>query len=217
MNKHQTVDSASANGLKSPVFVIGSGGYGKVVIQMLRELRIPIGGIFDDDPHVQVPRDVDYLGPIAFVNKYEQPQTVIAIGDNILRRSISRSTRASWLTLIHPTSYVAPSAKLGRGVVICAHAVVSEDAVIGDHTIINTSASVDHDAVVGDFSHVACGVTLAGNVSIGSDALIGAGATILPAVKIGERTVLGAGSVATRDIPSDVVAYGVPAKCVRTS
>ncbi|WP_278103647.1 acyltransferase [Microbacterium proteolyticum] len=49
-------------------------------------------------------------------------------------------------------------------------------------------------------------------ISIGSEVFIGAGVTILPGVRIGDRVVVGAGSVVTRDIPSDTVAAGVPAR-----
>ena len=36
-----------------------------------------------------------------------------------------------------------------------------------------------------------------------------------PGVTIGDRTVIGAGSVVTKDVPSDVVAVGNPARILR--
>jgi maltose O-acetyltransferase len=48
-------------------------------------------------------------------------------------------------------------------------------------------------------------------ITIGEDCWIGAGVTICPGVTIGDRTVIAAGSVVTKDIPSDVLAAGVPA------
>ena len=44
---------------------------------------------------------------------------------------------------------------------------------------------------------------------------IGAGAVILPGVTIGDNSVIGAGAVVTRDIPANVVAFGVPCRVVR--
>jgi acetyltransferase-like isoleucine patch superfamily enzyme len=38
---------------------------------------------------------------------------------------------------------------------------------------------------------------------------------VLPFVRIGSRSVLGAGSVAVRDIPEGVVAFGSPARVQR--
>lgn len=52
-------------------------------------------------------------------------------------------------------------------------------------------------------------------VKIGDNVWIGAGTTILPGVEIGENTVIGSGSVVTKDIPNNVVAFGVPCKVIR--
>jgi maltose O-acetyltransferase len=48
-------------------------------------------------------------------------------------------------------------------------------------------------------------------VRIGDRVFIGAGTIVLPGVTIGENSIIGAGSVVTKDIPSNVVAYGNPA------
>ena len=52
-------------------------------------------------------------------------------------------------------------------------------------------------------------------VHIGKNCWIGAGALIMPGVTIGDDVVIGAGSVVTKDIPSGVLAYGVPCRVVR--
>ena len=52
-------------------------------------------------------------------------------------------------------------------------------------------------------------------IIIGDDVWIGGGAIVLAGVTIGDRSVIGAGSVVTKDVPSDVVVVGNPAKIVR--
>lgn len=52
-------------------------------------------------------------------------------------------------------------------------------------------------------------------VHIGRNCWIGAGALIMPGVTIGDNSVIGAGSVVTKDIPSNVVAYGNPCRVAR--
>lgn len=52
-------------------------------------------------------------------------------------------------------------------------------------------------------------------VTIGSNVWIGGGVSILPGVTIGDNTVIGAGSVVTKDIPSNVLAYGNPCRVIR--
>lgn len=53
-------------------------------------------------------------------------------------------------------------------------------------------------------------------VIIGEECWIGGRAVICPGVTIGDRVVIGAGAVVTRDIPSDTVAVGNPARVRRT-
>lgn len=52
-------------------------------------------------------------------------------------------------------------------------------------------------------------------VHIGENCWIGAGVLIMPGITIGDNVVIGAGSVVTKDIPSNVVAVGVPCKVLR--
>lgn len=61
----------------------------------------------------------------------------------------------------------------------------------------------------------ATGAEWAEPVTIGDDVWIGGGTTILPGVTIGDRVVIGAGSVVTKDIPSDSVAVGNPARVIK--
>ena len=52
-------------------------------------------------------------------------------------------------------------------------------------------------------------------VHIGRNCWIGAGVLIMPGVTIGDNVVIGAGSVVTKDIPSNVLAFGSPCRVQR--
>ena len=56
------------------------------------------------------------------------------------------------------------------------------------------------------------GYTKVANVTIGDNVFIGAGTIILPGVTIGNNVVIGAGSVVTKDVESNMVYVGNPAK-----
>lgn len=58
------------------------------------------------------------------------------------------------------------------------------------------------------------GYTKIGKVKIGDNVFVGANSTILPNVTIGNNTVIGANSVVTKDVPSNVVVAGNPAKII---
>jgi maltose O-acetyltransferase len=60
------------------------------------------------------------------------------------------------------------------------------------------------------------GIESASPVIIGDDCWIGGSAIIMPGITIGERCVIGSGAVVTKDIPSDVVVVGNPAKQIPT-
>ena len=52
-------------------------------------------------------------------------------------------------------------------------------------------------------------------VTIGNNVWIGGSVTILPGVSIGDNVTIGAGSVVVKDIPSNVLVVGNPAKIVK--
>ena len=51
-------------------------------------------------------------------------------------------------------------------------------------------------------------------ISIGDDCWIGGGVIISPGITVGNRCIVGAGAVVTKDIPSDTIVVGNPAKPV---
>lgn len=52
-------------------------------------------------------------------------------------------------------------------------------------------------------------------VTIGDDVWVGGGAIICPGVTIGDRSIIAAGAVVTRDVPSDVIVGGNPARIIK--
>ncbi len=59
------------------------------------------------------------------------------------------------------------------------------------------------------------GIEAAQPITIGNNVWLGGGVIVCPGVTIGDNSVIGAGSVVTKDIPSDVVAVGNPARVQR--
>ncbi len=81
------------------------------------------------------------------------------------------------------------------------HGVVIEDEVqIGSHCSIYSVSTIDNSF---------------GKIVLKNNCRIGSHSTILPGVSIGENSIIGAHSLVNKDIPDNVVAFGVPAKVVR--
>jgi len=53
-------------------------------------------------------------------------------------------------------------------------------------------------------------------ITIGNNVYIGNNVILLPGVTVGDNVIIGAGAVVSRDIPSNSVAVGVPARVIKT-
>ncbi len=53
-----------------------------------------------------------------------------------------------------------------------------------------------------------------GTIEIGDNVNIGWNTIIMPNVKIGSNVVVGAGAIVTKDIPSNSIAAGIPARVI---
>jgi sugar O-acyltransferase (sialic acid O-acetyltransferase NeuD family) len=201
------------------VYVIGAGGHAKVVIRALQDLGHKVTMVFDDDPrlHGGSLLGIPIVGPVERILEQPCRPTVIAIGNNVMRRRIAIRYNVPWLTVVHPLAMVDPSVRLGCGTVVLARAVIQIESYVGDHVIINHAATVDHDCVVEDYVHLAPGVHLAGNVTVEEAALLGIGSAAIPGMRIGAETTVGAGAAVIHHLPAHVVAVGVPAKIVKSS
>jgi len=89
---------------------------------------------------------------------------------------------------------------------------------MGDHVNVGRNAEfITHDGGVWvlrtqkDFEDV----DRFGKITIGNNVFIGDQSIILPGVTIGDNVIIGAGSVVSKDIPSDSVASGVPARVIK--
>ena len=77
---------------------------------------------------------------------------------------------------------------------------IEDEVQIGSHCSIYSISTIDNSS---------------GKVILKENCKIGSHTTILPGVTIGRNSIIGANSLVNKDIPSNVIAFGVPAKIVR--
>lgn len=129
-----------------------------------------------------------------------------------LAAELGRRFGLRYHTLVHPTAYVSPLARLGQGVFVGANSVIGPGACLGDHVFVNRGVTIGHDTHVGPFSRIQPGANLGGLSRIGGSVTIAIGATLLERLVIGNGAFVGAGAVVTGDVPDDVLVLGIPAK-----
>lgn len=204
-------------------YIFGAGAHGRVVADSLQSQSVDVTGFLDDDAslHGRVVAGLPILGGRNLLLDAPSPSenaVIVAVGNPVLRLELSRQFAACGcflLTVVHRQAILSPSARVGQGTSICAGAVVNPDAEVGSGVIVNTGATIDHDCVIGDGVHLSPGVHLAGRVRIGQLTFLGTGVCVAPRVEIGANTVVGAGAAVVHDIPSGVLAFGVPARVIR--
>ena len=144
-------------------------------------------------------------------------QIYICVKDNLLKRKLSAQLRKIFpiVSAIHPQSNISPTAVIGKGSIMNKSVVVEADARIGKECVLHAGTVIEHDCQIKSYCNLAPGVVLAGGVIIGGLTTIFSGTIVAPGVKIGKNSVIGAGSLVLQDIPSNVLAYGRPARVIK--
>ena len=214
-----------ADDRRKRVLILGAGGHGRVVLDILKQaVHDEVVGFLDNNADIHGRRvdGVPVLGAIAGLAAVAEQAgcegVVIAIGDNGVRRGLAQQVDEAGLDLvdaIHPSAALARNVTVGKNVVIAAGVVVCAHCQIGNSVILNTGCIVDYQTMIGEGSHICPGVRIAGRVKVEPGAFIGIGATIIPKVTVGCESIVGAGAVVIEDVPALATVVGVPARPVK--
>ncbi len=197
------------------IYLYGTGGHAKVIIEILEQQKKGILGLIDSHSALKSLLHYPVFQKIPGDALDNETRMVICIGNNIIRKKIAASVTIDFETAIHPSSNMSVRSSIGEGSVIMASVSINCDTVIGKHTILNTNCSVDHDCVISDFVHISPNAALAGNVEVGEGAHIGIGACVIQGIKIGKWATIGAGAVIIKDVPDHAVVVGNPGRIIK--
>jgi UDP-2-acetamido-3-amino-2,3-dideoxy-glucuronate N-acetyltransferase len=149
-------------------------------------------------------------------------------GAYIHERALVETDRIGAGTRIWAFAHVMVGATIGSDCNVCDHTYVEGDVIVGDRVTIKSGVylwdglRVEDDVFIGPQAtftndpfprskqEFECPVTV-----VRRGASIGAGAIILPGITIGARAMVGAGAVVTKDVPTDAVVVGNPARVIR--
>ncbi|MBN2383772.1 acetyltransferase [bacterium] len=209
------------------IIIVGSSGHAKVIVDIIeQEGCYRIAGFLEKEQS-KIIQSFGYqvLGQESnlpqLVQQYDLKGIIVAIGDNYIRSRVASQIETitpllPFITAIHPRASIARNVTIAAGSVIMAGVSINPDCSIGKHCILNTNSSLDHDSVMCDFSSLGPGVTTGGNCIIGNHSAIGIGAVLSHNISIGQHTLVGAGSTVIGNVGDYCVAFGSPAKPIRS-
>lgn len=209
------------------LFIYGAGGLGRGVMELAEIINSKnntweIKGFIDDNKMIK-DKIINGYKVYSFKdikNEYNSNNVEIsvAIGDPYIKKIIIEDIEklnCKFASLIHPNCYISKWNKIGKGVIIRDGCSISTNVMIHDYVIINMNCSIGHDVAINDYVTISPGSNISGNVNIGDTTYIGSGVNIRDELTIGDNTIIGIGSTVVKDIPSEVVAVGNPAKILK--
>ncbi|MEM3561005.1 MAG: acyltransferase, partial [Nitrososphaerota archaeon] len=119
-------------------------------------------------------------------------------------------------TLIRSNSEIGENSRIG------SYTILDGSVRIGKNTNIQSGVYLPHLSIVGNNVFIAPYVCVTNDkyppsgklkgVIICDNSIIGANSILISGIEIGENSVIAAGSIVTKNIPSNVVVSGIPAR-----
>jgi acetyltransferase EpsM len=162
--------------------IYGGGGHARVIGDAIKLSGDNLIAYFDDNKDLSSKHIIPVFPYHESVE--QKANIVIGIGNNEVRRNISKYIVHEFGTVIHPKAIIATDVVIGEGSIILAGAVVQSGVIIGKHVVVNANVTIDHDAVIGDFC------SIYPNSYIGGGAKIGAGVSIDACSSVARLTVV---------------------------
>lgn len=207
--------------------IYGASGHAKEIYDLVIEMD-PEGKkwdeiIFvDDTKDAGVFRDCKCIPFEQLCREYsaEEIEFCIGVGEPKLKEILfNKVDKAGYpiTNIIYPKSYISPSVKMGRGIIIKRKVSISSDTIIKDNVCILSNVTIGHDVVIEKHCQIASNAFIGGHVHFGEKSYLGTGAMIREEINIGEGVIVSMGAVVLKSVPDYVTVMGNPARIISNS
>lgn len=211
---------------KNKILLIGCGEHARMVVDNIEEMGCysifgyttnsdsDLGKVIYGYSVVGKDDDIDNI----FKENKDIIGYFLAMGNMKVRKIMSEKLDKIYkaINIIHPAAIVSKHSNIGSGNIFEAYTKVANGACVGSHCIVNSFSAINHDQVIENNVLIAGNVSMAGK-RIGANSIVADGASIGFKKSIGKNCIIGDGAVVTKDIPDFSIAYGNPAKVVRSN
>jgi acetyltransferase EpsM len=215
--------------MTKPVVIIGGGGDGLVVAQLIADIfradkSVQLAGFLDDnivkgkrvngimvlgclDDWILMPQDTLFFPALHKATQmFQRAQLIKSLGIPDER----------WANLYHPTACIADGVEIGKGSMIGSYVTIQPKASIGQFVSIRAGANLGHGVIIEDFAYIGPNATMSGKVIIEEGAHVAPNAAIIEACRVGSYSVVGLGAAVTKNVDCYAIYMGNPARKIRT-
>jgi sugar O-acyltransferase (sialic acid O-acetyltransferase NeuD family) len=197
------------------VHIAGIRSFAGEVVDFARDAGLSVAGLLS--PAAGRPGQAEAHGlPVRSIDDVPSGSRLVVVGtgDPDRRELAARLQSAGWepLTLVHPRAHLAPSARVGAGVLVAPGVVVGAQSTLGEHAVLGRGTLVGHHTEIGAFATLGPGSNVAGNTRVEQDAFLGMAAVVRDHLTIGASAVVGMGAVVVADVAPNAHVRGVPAR-----
>lgn len=191
-----------------PIFILGAGGFAKELAVYFSHLGLERPTYLVDNSSDEAISLDEY---VKFVDN-KLCHSIIGSGKQKIRIRMKEQLRGRIISFIHPTSTIYGN--VGEGSVIAPNVTVAPSASIGKHVLLNYGATCGHELTIGELSVIGPNAAIGGGCRLGHAVYVGSGAMIKEDTSVGDNSIIGMGAVVLNHIPDDHVAIGNPAMII---
>jgi sugar O-acyltransferase (sialic acid O-acetyltransferase NeuD family) len=206
---------------KKVLFIYGKGGLASEVRELVNLLNKWDSKYFIDDSDDNLdPNTMSFLLLKSKLDDFKDSalEFVVAVGEPKLRKVLYDKILSLKLikptSLIHPSAFIASSAKLNEGVIINYNCFISAEVNIENNVYLQPMSSIGHNSIIHSHSVISTFASIAGNCSVGECSYIGMNASVIQRATIGDNTIVGMGTIIMKSFGSNLTIIGNPGRVI---